>query len=130
MVLESFNTLSLAKSALKTDKLLIIVTQKSPPSFSEELTPQILTAGQASSWSLPAIQTSSYPLTRIDFQANLDIESALSFDSEALEVSFSGGDHLKGNNGQIFTSINFDLVDSAGLIASYSQVVIVYQAAQ
>ena len=67
LTLESFNTLSTAKSALKTDliKLTVYSAASSEPGFSSALTTQILYAGQASEWSLPAIVEGSYPLARI-----------------------------------------------------------------
>ena len=55
LILQSFNTLSTAKSTLKTDTIKIVVVQPTPPSFEEDLSVQVLTSGQALSWSLPEV---------------------------------------------------------------------------
>lgn len=53
LTLESFNTLSVAQSALKTDTIQITI--RVPPSFVEELESQVITVGVSATWPLPEI---------------------------------------------------------------------------
>ena len=53
LILESYNTLSIAKSALKTDTMTIFVKESEPPTFAEEITLTPVEAGSGTTWSLP-----------------------------------------------------------------------------
>ena len=63
LVLESFNTLSIAQSALKTDRITITVNGK--PSFVSKLQNQIVDAGHGATWTLPAIDEGTSALKSI-----------------------------------------------------------------
>ena len=129
LALESFNTLSIAQSALKTDEIKFVVSAPTPPSFSEELTVKVLTVGQASSWDLPEINQGYYPLDRIEFEANANIASSLTFDEQSLQVNFDGNSS-SATSDRMISSIKIDLIDTSGLSTSYTQILIVNQETQ
>ena len=64
LTLESFNTLSIAQSALKTDTITITVTSV-PPSFQSDPETVSVTAGIDTNWSLPVVIEGSYSLQAI-----------------------------------------------------------------
>ena len=54
IIIESFNTLSLAQSALKTDTIYLTIA-KTLLTFSEELSLEYLSAIEPGQWTLPEI---------------------------------------------------------------------------
>ena len=46
--------MSVAQSTLKTDT--IVITIREPPTFSEEIQAQVITAGVGATWTLPEIE--------------------------------------------------------------------------
>ena len=60
------------------------------PSFIDELPLQVVEIGEFSSWTLPDIVKGTYPLARIDFSADHQLSSVLSFEPTTLTVTFEG----------------------------------------
>ena len=131
LTLESYNTLSAVKSALKTDQIKITVIKEaipisipnpfSMPSFREPLGVQVLTVGTASKWTLPTIIEGTYPLAQLVFTAHTKINKSIKFDKETLEVSFNGeiNENFARGGGMVST-IAIDLIDEKGNIASHT----------
>ena len=125
LILESYNTLSIAQSALKTDRIRITISASTY--FAEEPANQALTLGKAQSWILPEIYEGANPITKIEFTASSRIASSLTFNEEAREVSFNGNLKLGSQDRDgICGSIQIDLIDTAESIISYSQLLIVH----
>ena len=80
LTLESFNSLSIAQSALKTDYITIKVLPAAAPVLSQLPQMQFLTASEPSSWTLPEIKLGTYELDRIEFKASANIAPAMNFD--------------------------------------------------
>ena len=56
LILESYNTLSVAKSALKTDTIAITIRDTEPPSFTSELVKtQVAFVGESAKWTVPEV---------------------------------------------------------------------------
>ena len=125
LTLESFNSLSIAQSALKTDYITIKVLPAAAPVLSQLPQMQFLTASEPSSWTLPEIKLGTYELDRIEFKASANIAPALTFDQPSLQVKFNGSIRiLPGTNGLVCT-IQFDLIDIHGFSNSYTQTLLV-----
>ena len=88
IVLESFNTLSIAKSTLKTETIKLTVLE-ALPIFSEDLPVQALTIGVAKVWELPSIESPT-PLKEERIEPALLIEDQTSFNVDTQTFSFSG----------------------------------------
>ena len=89
MILESFNSLSIAQSALKTDKITFHISQVIMPSLKNEIDKQVLSVGQISSWTIPDAIEGSNPITLIDFEADREIAKFLEFDERSLTFTFN-----------------------------------------
>ena len=119
LVIESYDANSSVKSALKTDKILIIVpqtennepeTESNKPetetnepeilpeieqevgtelSFKNYLQKQVIRLGKPLSWTLPEIIEGSYPLKTIDFDVDYRIAPNLSLDQASRTFTFS-----------------------------------------
>ena len=90
LILESYNALSIAQNALKTDKILIKVLEPVLPVFERDLEPLILKLGKDSTWTLPNIVDGTYPLAEIVFQSDKRIDSYIRINRTDREVTFNG----------------------------------------
>ena len=91
LVLESFDTNSeLPELTLKTDAISISVTSEILPTFTEELTTKVLTAGEPDSWQLPLIYDGTYPLDHVLLEADTALQPYISFKSLTRTIVFSG----------------------------------------
>ena len=119
LILESYNTLSIAQSALKTDLIRIVISASTY--FTDEPANQALTLGKAQSWALPEIHEGTNPITKIEFKSTSRIASTLTFNEKARTVSFNGNLKLASQDRDgISGSIQIDLVDAEGYIISYT----------
>ena len=118
LMLESFNTLSIAKSALKKDTITITVT--APPSFTETLTSEVVTAGTATSWTLPEIDDGYYELSNVQVVPPVSLDSYITYDSATRQISFSDDDGSKPLAGSSYT-ISITLVNTNGDESVYGQ---------
>ena len=124
LILESYNTLSIAQSALKTDRIRIVIAASTHSSastyFVEEPAPQALTPGIAKSWALPEIHEDADPIRKIEFRASSRIASSLKFNEKTRTVSFNGILKLSSQERDgICGSTQIDLIDTKGYIISY-----------
>ena len=122
LTLESFNTLSLAKSALKTDTMTISVLVQ--PSFAETLSLEVVTAGTAATWKLPEIVDGDY-LANVQVVPPSSLDSYITYDSATRQISFSDDDSSKSLSGSSF-NINIILVNTNGDESIYEQTVLVH----
>ena len=119
LILESYNTLSIAQSALKTDLIRIVISASTY--FTDEPANQALTLGKAQSWALPEIHEGANPITKIEFKSTSRIASTLTFNEKARTVSFNGNLKLASQDRDgISGSIQIDLIDAEGYIISYT----------
>ena len=124
LTLESFNSLSIAQSALKTDTVVIRIIG---PGFADKLGVQVLTEGIATSWTLPEIVEGNFPLDRLVSQASSNIASSITFDESNRVVSYNGLT-IESSSSGVFGYITFDLIDTEGSLVSSTQTVIIYPA--
>ena len=91
-------------------------------SFSQELSVQVLASGTASRWTLPEIEQGDSPLAKIDFEPRADIAHSLTFNSQTLEVSFSGNVKFnESNKNGIYSFIMIKLIDTEGFTSTHIQ---------
>ena len=131
LTLESFNSLSTAQSALKTDTITITISSRAP-SFAEEPGIIVLTKGSPESVTLPEVVEGSNPMAEIRFIAGQDIASRVTFDEASRVISYSGGTDDSGGDSSIgtFSTIEVILVDTEGTEVSYSLTLVEYPAVE
>ena len=118
LILESYNTLSIAQSALKTDRIRIVIAASTH--FVGEPATQAAINGIANSWALPEIHEGAEPIRKIEFKASSRIASSLKFNEKARTVSFNGLFTLGSQERDgICGSTQIDLIDTKGYIISY-----------
>ena len=123
LTLESFNTLSLAQSALKTDSMTITVV--GTPSFVQNPENKSIEAGSGALWVLPAIDEGSESLKEIKVQPDDALYPYITFDSDSRAIIFKEDEGSKSLGGQ-FLPIKITLVNVKGKTSEYTMYVILF----
>lgn len=79
---ESYNSLSVAQSTLKSDSFTINIIDDLSigPKFESQPEILVLTIGSPVSWTLPEVTLGFYPLQKIEYESSMSIAPSLSFD--------------------------------------------------
>ena len=122
-----WKTLNFANSVnpLFTAKLEVRCSYQplSLPTFASDLSLEVLTAHQASKWSLPTVNDGSFPLKRIRFEPDNNVlNKTLSFEQETRMVFYDGSASIADQKETQF-KVKITLVDEMGNEKPYEQTI-------
>ena len=91
LILESFNVLSVAKTALRTDKIMIRIVGQAYPSFLEELNSLVFTQGVDQTYRLPEIDPGDSALANVKVKPNSALYRFISYNRQRKEIKYKDG---------------------------------------